>query len=613
MEATRLYRKRRQRERGHHLKARLTDQSYLMDRASHGNVPGQASSKIPPIVGRPSTASAPATALESQTSFQFIDVNQNETPEQRSRNRTIARSHVMKTVRRGQRRSMDVEATNLAMRRRNRDSSSEASAAHSPCGKSFSEDDEDDSQIVVRALPKAASLQQPQAKIISSYTSISSRMAADLNLDPVLAKRWTPFAFEMMNHNLKVIWPLFWPGTSSKDSNPMALDWWQMYRSSPILFHASTHSAAAHLDSLRSSTSLTRTAEALEHKTIAIRLINAELSRMQKEGDMPSDDLIMAILSMTSEVDDDAPLENNVTHPPPRSLFRPPLISAQWERQFSTLRNAKLHDTALYTLVRMRGGIIDNVKNICLAKSVSHHELLAMALDLRKPNFAFFESPDIIALSENPMLNVLTVRVDEKRGWALGNLLDFGITEHALGVILDLQYVSVIIEAYTLGTLQNPNVLALTSKRNSVHHALFSLPTRDEMDLLTMDQRAMYESCRVAALIFDLSIIFPVPPSTGVMAKLVAMSQSAFETMRLEVMLGDSAKICIWMLFMAGCAAESMSEERAWFVERLRLLLFSEAIYDWAAVREILDSYLWLSSAMDEAAIRLWHEISMTR
>lgn len=155
------------------------------------------------------------------------------------------------------------------------------------------------------------------------------------------------------------------------------LDWWQMYRSSPILFHASTHSAAAHLDSLRSSTSLTSTTEALEHKTTAIRLINEELSRMQKEGGMPSDDLMMAILSMTSEVDDELLVANNVTNPRSRSLFKPPLMSAQWERQFSNIRSAKFHDAALYTLMKMRGGSIDNVKNVCLAKSISQSVLLA--------------------------------------------------------------------------------------------------------------------------------------------------------------------------------------------------------------------------------------------
>lgn len=238
------------------------------------------------------------------------------------------------------------------------------------------------------------------------------------------------------------------------------------------------------------------------------------------------------------------------------------------------------------------------------------HELLTAALDLRKPHFAFFEVPEIKALSEDPMLNVLTNPMDEQRGWALPCLLAYGLTEQALRVMLDLQYISVIIEAYTHGGLQNPEVLALTSRRNSIHHALFSLPTMDEVEVLTDDQRAVYESCRIAALIYDLSIIFPVPPSTGVVAELVSMLKAAVETMRLEIILGAGAKALTWVLFMAGAAAESMSE-RPWFVEKLKMVLVSEEIYHWDTVREILNSYLWMSSAMDDAAVRLWEEISM--
>jgi len=191
---------------------------------------------------------------------------------------------------------------------------------------------------------------------------------------------------------------------------------------------------------------------------------------------------------------------------------------------------------------------------------IRSHELLTAALDLRKPHFAFFEAPEIVALSENPMLNILTNPVDEQRGWALPSLLTYGLTEQALRVMLDLQYISVIIEAYTHGALQNPDVLALTGRRNSIHHALFSLPTMDEVEVLTEDQRAVYESCRVAALIYDLSIIFPVPSSTGVVARLVSMSKNVVESMRLEFMLGAGAKLLTWVLFMAGAAAESLPE-----------------------------------------------------
>jgi hypothetical protein len=241
------------------------------------------------------------------------------------------------------------------------------------------------------------------------------------------------------------------------------------------------------------------------------------------------------------------------------------------------------------------------------------HELLTAAMDLRKPQFEFFEVPGIIALTENPMLNVLMFAMDEERGQALPDLLAYGVTEQVLTVMADLQHISVIIEAYTQGTLQNPEVLALTSRRNAIHHALLSLPTMDEVNpVLTENQKSVYESCRLAAMIYDLSIIFPIPPFSGVIQRLVSNAKVVLDSMRLEVVFGPSAKALTWVLFMAGTAAEYMSE-RPWYVERLKMVLASEEIYQWETVKGILNSYLWMSSAMDEAALKLWNEISMAR
>lgn len=129
----------------------------------------------------------------------------------------------MKTVRRGQRKPTDVGVTGLAIGRRSNDSSPGTSIARSPRRQSSSEEDEENQQVVSRVHPVEAFSQQLQTNILSGYRPGSSRMEADLNSNSVLAKRWTPFEFEMMNHNLKVIWPLFWPGASSDKSNPMAM------------------------------------------------------------------------------------------------------------------------------------------------------------------------------------------------------------------------------------------------------------------------------------------------------------------------------------------------------------------------------------------------------
>jgi len=99
---------------------------------------------------------------------------------------------------------------------------------------------------------------------------------------------------------------------------------------------------------------------------------------MQKDGGLPDDALLMAVLSMTSEVDaaDDLIAANDPTDSQSYNPFKPPLMSAHWEKQFAPVRSAKFHETALYTLVKMRGGI-ENITNICVAKSMSQSVALS--------------------------------------------------------------------------------------------------------------------------------------------------------------------------------------------------------------------------------------------
>jgi hypothetical protein len=65
-------------------------------------------------------------------------------------------------------------------------------------------------------------------------------------------------------------------------------------------------------------------------------------------------------------------------------------------------------------------------------------------------------------------------------------------------------------------------------------------------------------------------------------------------------------------LVTAGTAAERMPE-RPWFVQRLKALIASEGINRWSGLKAIVNSYLWMSSAMDESAMNLWDEIANLR
>jgi hypothetical protein len=128
-------------------------------------------------------------------------VSQNDSPEQRSRNRTIARSHVMKTVRRGQRRSIDLGGTSSNSRRRSSQSIRESQIAELLNRRSQTEADEGNALVATSTVLDEAFAQQLRQNFNSGYASASSRMEADLNSNPMFTNRWTPLAFEMLNHS----------------------------------------------------------------------------------------------------------------------------------------------------------------------------------------------------------------------------------------------------------------------------------------------------------------------------------------------------------------------------------------------------------------------------
>jgi hypothetical protein len=205
----------------------------------------------------------------------------------------------------------------------------------------------------------------------SGMGSWVARLEADINPLPLFTKRFTPMVSQMVQHYFSVIWPLHYPATGADELSPMAVEWWSMVRESPMLFHASTHAAAVHLDSLRSSTDLTSTTEALAHKTEAIRLINQALSKMQRTGSPPDNALLMSVLAMTYTTQ---PEGVNVSDerpkcPSQRCPFKPPVMQIQFQKQFAKMKDDPVHEEALFMLLHLKGGI-EGVNSPMVSKAI---------------------------------------------------------------------------------------------------------------------------------------------------------------------------------------------------------------------------------------------------
>lgn len=104
----------------------------------------------------------------------------------------------------------------------------------------------------------------------------------------------------------------------------LAVDWFELSRSCPALFHASCYTAATVADLVRSSLFYSVTPEIKWHKIEAIRQINRELDK----ADVP-DEVILAVISLPGEASET--LKNRRT---PMQLdvspFKQPFFFMQW-------------------------------------------------------------------------------------------------------------------------------------------------------------------------------------------------------------------------------------------------------------------------------------------
>jgi len=417
--------------------------------------------------------------------------------------------------------------------------------------------------------------------------------------------KWTPWEYHMLHfskfydlfNEIKLIFIAIttvlnsiFPTTSEISTG--ALDVWQTIRSSSMAIHAVISGSAVHLDWQNKSDELSKSPEALAHRGQALRLINQEISQL--EGKEPSDALLLAILALTPN----PPTSTQIFTTSNSQTFQPSQTQLGWEHNRLNVRYSQTHHHGLFTLVKQRGGLKTFQKQ-AVARMISSHDLGIATQELRTPRQPFIQDIEISNLISNPNLNIVEPNPYESTpGLSLPELIRTIGSNPLSSVLLQLQRIVATTESRRHDTLRNINIPALYGEKQSLHHAVLSLRPYSD---------SLYESLRIATLIYVVGIFFPVPPSTGTFAYLV---QSMKASIKIDVyQLQDiHIKALTWILFIGGMAAKGMPQ-RDWYIANLSKLVKLQDLSKWIDVKQLLRSFVWLSHAMDDEAISLWEDI----
>lgn len=210
-----------------------------------------------------------------------------------------------------------------------------------------------------------------------------------------------------------------------------------------------------------------------------------------------------------------------------------------------------------------------------------------------------------------------------RNGITVQELLGFGPSdiEHGFGRLQDIGVTPQMAEAFQAAftyinivraSLANGyDVSLLADQRNLTEHTLLSLKPASEIptSFSYPTQATTYEICRLAALIFGVGVMFPIPAQNTPLKSLAQQIQSLLRESTSSAMWSTPANRIplIWALTLGGIAATD-TPERSFFVSGLGDTARRSGLTSWPSVKRALEMMLWYDEACDEAAELLWLE-----
>ncbi|RAK95934.1 Cys6 transcription factor domain-containing protein [Aspergillus ibericus CBS 121593] len=315
-----------------------------------------------------------------------------------------------------------------------------------------------------------------------------------------------------------------------------------------------------------------------------------------------SDATLLAVLMLVEGPT--IPVARDWTTPP---VFRAPLQGMQWLKVHGARKPHEAHQRGLCRLVQLKGGL-SRIQLPGVAAAISFRLLVNATLTLSVPPLPFHP------LSEGSAQTVpeFLASCADAGSHGSGRFAEVGLPADMRPIFEAMALYTAMVEQYLRGEIARPDTQAMCDQRNLIQHGLLSLHPAEG----SSDSARFYEVCRASALIFSVGVIFPLPAATAPFAALV-------QTLRTH--LGDAPPLedggpafpaapalRLWIIAMGGIAATG-TPEREWFVGRLQHSARQAGLGEWQALRQSLQTILWLDSACDAAGEQLWTEAQELR
>lgn len=209
---------------------------------------------------------------------------------------------------------------------------------------------------------------------------------------------------------------------------------------------------------------------------------------------------------------------------------------------------------------------------------------------------------------ESPTLSFQSTAFELSQNRLLGELRDF--PRGFLEILHDMVIYTDRIQSLVHGRVcqSQPQMLSLVEQRNWIQHRLLSLPSKDEC---VAPVSFLYEPFRLAARIYSLAVILPLPMAVAPFARLAKLLQVEIsQAMEYEPVFSDAeVDLLLWMVVLGGIASEG-KRVRSWYETMLRHLLQGRDFICFAEVKSAMKKVLWLDLSCDPGLQRLMIDTS---
>ena len=173
-------------------------------------------------------------------------------------------------------------------------------------------------------------------------------------------------------------------------------------------------------------------------------------------------------------------------------------------------------------------------------------------------------------------------------------------------VLCRLSDYTLAVDDYVEGRSEAQSLHCIANERNFVQHSLMSLAPEEQA--AGEQEDPLYNLCRLAAMIYSLIVVFPLPVQTAPFAELALQVKEQMSNPTIRIRWSEAPQLMLWITVMAAIASIGLSE-RSWYVSILDRLVSRLRIGSWNELKGQLQDFLWFASISDVDGADLWKEV----